>query len=169
MRNIVLWGVLVLILVVVNGQIIGKERVLARGEIMLLELAPRDPRSLLQGDYMALRYRLARKVGRRFSKVASLDGHAVVRLDEHGVARFVRIYDAAQGLQGEEKLLFFRKRGESVRLAGDAFFFQEGQGERYQNARYGELRVDDEGNAVLVGLRDGQLQALPDDEPGQTR
>jgi len=51
-------------------------------------------------------------------------------------------------------LLRFRKRGKSVRLASDAFFFEEGQWETYRGARFGEIRVDDAGSAVLIGLRD---------------
>ena len=62
MRNIVLWAVLAVVLILANWSIVGKERVLANGEIMLLDLAPRDPRSLLQGDYMVLRYSLAQTI-----------------------------------------------------------------------------------------------------------
>ena len=160
MRNGILWGVLLLILAVVNSQIVGKELILDQGGTMLLELAPRDPRSLLQGDYMALRYRMTDEVGRNLSNVASADGHAVVRLGEYGVASFVRVHNANTPIGVGEKLLYFRKRGESVRVASDAFFFQEGDGEVYRNARYGELRVDGDGSAVLVGLRDGAFDAL---------
>ena len=34
------------------------ERILSGGQTVLLELAPVDPRSLMQGDYMALNYAL---------------------------------------------------------------------------------------------------------------
>jgi uncharacterized membrane-anchored protein len=47
-----------------------------------------------------------------------------------------------------------------VRLASDAFFFEEGQGQTYQRARFGELRVADDGSAVLVGLRDEQHELM---------
>ena len=40
----------VFVLVVVNGSIWQKERHLAEGEIVYLELAPVDPRSLIQSD-----------------------------------------------------------------------------------------------------------------------
>jgi uncharacterized membrane-anchored protein len=165
MRNGILWGVLLVILAVVNTQIVGKELILNQGETMLLELAPRDPRSLLQGDYMALRYRMTDEVGRNLSNVASADGHAVVRRGEHGVASFVRLHDGSTPIGVGEELLYFRKRGESVRVASDAYFFQEGDGEFYRNARYGELRVDEGGSAVLVGLRNGVFEALGANEP----
>ena len=65
-----------------------------------------------------------------------------------------------QGVAGGELLLRYRRRGPGVRIASEAFFFEEGQGPVYERARYGELRVDAEGNAVLVRLRDADLREL---------
>jgi uncharacterized membrane-anchored protein len=45
-------------------------------------------------------------------------------------------------------------------LVTDAWFFAEGEAERWQAARYGEFRVDDSGRALLVGLRGAALQPL---------
>jgi len=159
MRNIVLWAVLAVVLILANWSIVSKERVLANGEIMLLELAPRDPRSLLQGDYMALRYSLAQTIMGRLDAPFSATGVAVVRLDENAVASFVRL-DGTDPLAQDERLLLYRKRGESLRIAGEAFFFEEGQDDVYASARYGEVRVDASGEAVLVGLRDSELNRL---------
>jgi uncharacterized membrane-anchored protein len=53
---------LVVILALVNWSIFGKEKQLAEGKIVYLDLAPVDPRSLMQGDYMALRFQLANEV-----------------------------------------------------------------------------------------------------------
>jgi uncharacterized membrane-anchored protein len=160
MRNAVLWGVLAMTLVVANWAILGKERILSSGQTVLIQLAPRDPRSLLQGDYMALRYVLAEEIMRRLDAPFSATGAAVVRLDANGVAEFVRLADAADALAEDERLLGYRKRGASLRLAGEAFFFEEGQQALYENARYGELRVDTRGNGVLVGLRDAEFNVL---------
>ena len=159
MRNIVLWAVLAVVLILANWSIVSKERVLANGEIMLIELAPRDPRSLLQGDYMALRYSLAQTIMGRLDAPFSATGVAVVRLDENAVASFVRL-DGTDPLAQDERLLLYRKRGESLRIAGEAFFFEEGQDEIYASARYGEVRVDASGDAVLVGLRDSEFNRL---------
>jgi len=126
---------------------------------VLLRLAPRDPRSLMQGDYMALRYGMAAEVARVADDAKISDGHAVVQLDNRQVARFVRL-DDGETLRANETLLRFRKRGETVRLASDAYFFEEGQWKTFESARYGELRVDDDGNAVLTGLRDENFQPL---------
>ena len=126
----------VVILGVVNMQILGKERIIADGTVMLLHLAPRDPRSLMQGDYMALRYSMAGRVAPVADDAGISDGHALVQLDDRQVARFVRLYDGEE-LQADEHLLQFRKRGDTVRLASDAYFFEEG---RVGNIQPGPLR-----------------------------
>ncbi|NIS91434.1 MAG: hypothetical protein GTN98_15440 [Woeseiaceae bacterium] len=147
------------ILGLVNSQIMSKEAIVADGHVVLLRLAPRDPRSLLQGDYMALRYRIAEEVASAARDAQLSDGVVVIRLDEDRVAAFEAIYDGQQ-LMANQLLLRFRKRGDSVRLASDAFFFEEGEWPTYQGAVYGELAVNDDGEAVLTGLRGGDRQKL---------
>lgn len=143
----------VAILVFVNLQIAGKERILDEGVTVLLRLAPVDPRSLLQGDYMALRYAMANQVADTAGEAGIRDGAAVIELDERQIAHFVALHEG--GTLGEgQHLLRFRKRGRSVRLASDAWFFEEGQWDTYRSARFGELRVAADGEAVLTGLRD---------------
>lgn len=151
-RLTVIAAATVFILAFVNLEITAKERILREGTTVLLELAPIDPRSLLQGDYMALRYAMADEVARAAAEQGVSDGRIVIELNADGVARFVRIYDGGS-LGEEEHLLQFRKRGESVRLASDAWFFEEGTGESYRGARFGEVRVSKDGEAVLVAVR----------------
>ncbi|WP_455220511.1 GDYXXLXY domain-containing protein [Kaarinaea lacus] len=166
MSNRILFGVLAVILLLANYLIFSKEYVLANGKIMLLELAPRDPRSILQGDYMVLRYRMAREIAQH-SKILTGEGQVVVKLDDKNVAHYQRIYDVSTPPGDNEYLLFYRKRNGVVKIATDAFFFQEQQGKYYSAARYGEVHVSNNGTAVLTGLRDrdfNKLSAMPDEE-----
>ena len=55
---------LVLVLGAVNWSIFAKERIKTNGERIFLALAPVDPRSLMQGDYMALRFEIADRIRR---------------------------------------------------------------------------------------------------------
>lgn len=148
-----------LILAILNIQIWQKERILKDGTTMLLQLAPRDPRSFLQGDYMALRYTMANKVARAAEANGRTDGAVVVRLDANQVAVFKSLY-SGETLKADEFLLQFRKRGDTVRLASDAFFFEEGEDETFAVARFGEISVDKAGSAVLVGMRDKNHQPI---------
>jgi uncharacterized membrane-anchored protein len=153
LRRVTVLVGLVLILAFFNWSVAKKEAVLRDGQTLLIELAPVDPRSLIQGDYMRLEYRLAEHADRSWAR----DGRMVVRLDDRGVAEFVRAHDG-RALGPDELLLQYRRRSGRVRVGSDAFFFQEGHAERYAGAKYGELRVDGSGGSVLVGLRDEALQ-----------
>jgi uncharacterized membrane-anchored protein len=45
-------------------------------------------------------------------------------------------------------------------LVSDAWFFREGEADRWSRAKYGEFRVDPAGKALLVGLRGPELAPL---------
>jgi uncharacterized membrane-anchored protein len=139
----------------VNYSIYAKERIIRTGERIYLELAPVDPRSLMQGDYMALRFRLAEAIEssradpRRDPTLRS----APLALDARRVATL--------GADADALRIRFRIRNGSVWLGTNAYFFAEGTADRYAAATYGEFRLDpDSGEAVLVGLSDAQLNAL---------
>jgi uncharacterized membrane-anchored protein len=142
-------GAVALVLVAVNWKIAAKERIKTHGERILLELAPVDPRSLMQGDYMALRFSLARDID---SEVA---GSLPLAIDANGVA--TKGSDADAGALR----IRYRIRNRDVWLGTNAYFFEEGTAQRYEKARYGEFRVDrGTGEAVLTGLRDENRKPL---------
>jgi len=136
-------------------------------------LAPVDPRSLMQGDYMALRFRLANEVFTSLPKtkdrkrwrhdVAASDGFVVTSLDERNIGSFKSLYKD-QPLSGNEILLRYRVRNGTVKFATNAYFFQEGHGKYYRPARYGQFRVDKKGELLLVEMYDKNLNKL---EPGE--
>ena len=69
-RHLILVG-LVGVCLVFGGMVVQKEAVLEEGHLVLLALAPVDPRSLMQGDYMTLRYAVAVTVRDALSKTNS--------------------------------------------------------------------------------------------------
>jgi uncharacterized membrane-anchored protein len=44
--------------------------------------------------------------------------------------------------------------------ASDAWYFKEGEGKRWDQAKYGEFRIDSNGHALLVNLRGANLEPL---------
>jgi uncharacterized membrane-anchored protein len=140
----------------VNASIYAKERTIASGTTIYLELAPVDPRSLMQGDYMALRFRLAEEIeqARASGKIAERTRRASLDIDARGVATL-------RSGSGGEPAIRFKLRNEAVWLGTNAYFFEEGSAHRFEPARYGEFRLDPQsGEAVLVGLRDEALREL---------
>jgi len=144
----------------VNWQVAGKERLRASGQTVFLELAPVDPRSLMQGDYMALNFKLAQDLSGEVDRKADpAGGIAVLTLDERRVGELARGHSGGP-LQGGELPFRFRVRNGAVWLGTNAFFFHEGEAERYNGAQYGEFRVNADGEAMLVDMRDKDLRKM---------
>lgn len=148
---------LLLALAVPAWQIAAKEQVLHSGQPMLLRLRPVDPRSLIQGDYMELRYAIADQAADAPGLHRS--GALVVRLDPEGIAEWVRVDDGRPLADGERRLRY-RLRAHELRLGAESYFFPEGTGERYERAAFGELIAVEDGESVLVALRDGERRRL---------
>ncbi len=126
MRKYIALLSLIAILALVNATIIGKEKHLAKGTVVYLELAPVDPRSLMQGDYMALRFRMANEIYNALPKenenatrwrhdTDAGDVDVIVSLDENNIGSFRQIH-TDQALQENEIMLHYRVRADTVKL-----------------------------------------------------
>ncbi|HBO52361.1 MAG: GDYXXLXY domain-containing protein [Planctomycetota bacterium] len=159
------------VLAVLNFGIYRNERFIETGEEVYLELAPVDPRSLLQGDYMRLNYRIVGNLRKEFERIrgaAEIEipdaGKIVVRLDERRVASFERIWRPGETLGDKERLLLYRQTDTSrINIGSESFFFEEGQGEAYGKARYGVFKLGKDGRTILRSLADESLVRI---EPG---
>ena len=164
---LLMWSALVL--AALNYGIYAKEQIKARGETLLLELAPVDPRSLMQGDYMRLAYQIARDAPVERLAAGQQRGYVVLRADRNKVARFVRFY-SGEDLASGEKLMRFHVRTDNVehrslRLVPDSFLFQEGHAGYYQNARYGVFKFADAHDYLLTGLAAANRQPITVADP----
>jgi uncharacterized membrane-anchored protein len=147
------------LLAVVDWGIWQRERLLTEGRVVLLRLAPVDPRSLMQGDYMRLNFEVATQAFPFSRRHALADGHIVVALDGQGVGHFRRFADG-RPLAAGEAALRYRVRAGQPNFATNAYFFEEGQAAAFAEAAYGEFRVGKDGEMILTGLRDSRLQPL---------
>jgi len=157
------WGIaasVVAVLAVANAGIWQKENLIAHGQPVYVELAPVDPRSLMQGDFMRLNFRMPGEVQARLDGLTtSQRPRMIARRDERGVASLVRLDDGTALAAEEFRFELTPKDGRWI-LVSDAWFFREGESARWASARYGEFRVDSRGRALLVGLRGARLEAL---------
>ena len=151
--KIVLAVNLILVLAFFAFSVIQKETLIAKGTEVLLRLAPVDPRSLMQGDYMALDFEVTRKIS-----YDSKSGYVVVKVGSDRVAEFVRFQDGKDVNDGELIVRYSRHKGR-LTIGADNYFFQEGSAKKFENAKYGLLKVDSDGNSILIGLcnEDGQF------------
>ncbi|KAA1285190.1 GDYXXLXY domain-containing protein [Alcaligenes faecalis] len=165
----------VLVLGVANVAIVQKERILSDGQTVLLELAPVDPRSLMQGDYMSLNFALSQNLsalswGLPKDVLAKMDAQqwvvVAVKLDENKVAQLKGVYleqDGQERLWSEEgpvaepsdvMRLRMRRHRSNWTPGTDAWFFAEGSADRFDAARYGEFAVVEGGQSLLRAMLD---------------
>lgn len=163
-------GVVMLVLIVTNVSIYGKEQLLKNGAVVILELAPVDPRSLMQGDYMALSYALTRPLQQQLYEQSDAchdsgkgclpaSGKIIVALDAQRRAVHAD-FDKGQPMQPQEVVMKYHSSSSGLNIGTPSYFFQEGHAERFAGARYGEFRVDQEGTALLTSLLDAQGQRI---------
>ena len=176
MRKLYILAVLMLFFAGYAFSVQKMETVLADGRTILLSLAPVDPRALLMGDYMDLRYIVNTDIRAALSKAraardggnasqtksraenTAAEGFAVLSIVNEPVpqgASFIRL-DDGKPLLPEEFLLAYKVRGHTVATVATAFYFQEGTARQYEKARFGQFKVADNGKTVLVGLCDKQ-------------
>jgi len=155
------------VLLLINYSIYSKEKHISEGQVILLKLVPVDPRSLMQGDYMALRFDIA-SVAYNAVEAAephlshyelNYEGVLIVALDDNRVASFLRLDDERAIGEGEAKMQF-RIRTGVVKFATNAYFFQEGHADLYEKAKYGEFKVNSNGELLLTALRDEKFVIL---------
>ncbi|MBH0311834.1 GDYXXLXY domain-containing protein [Alcaligenes faecalis] len=165
----------VLVLGVANVAIVQKERILSDGQTVLLELAPVDPRSLMQGDYMSLNFALSQNLsalswGLPKDVLAKMDAQqwvvVAVQLDANKVAQLKGVYleqDGQERLWTEEgpvaepsdvMRLRMRRHRSNWTPGTDAWFFAEGSADRFDAARYGEFAVVEGGQSLLRAMLD---------------
>lgn len=63
-------------------------------------------------------------------------------------------------LAADEIVIELVSTGSGLRPATDAWYFKEGEAERWSHAKYGEFRIDGNGRALLVNLRGPNLEPL---------
>lgn len=149
---------LCLVLLFVGYNVMAKQQLLKEGKLIFLALAPTDPRSLMQGDYMTLRYEITDGV-----VIDSIPqrGYCVVATDSSGRVVKARFQQAATPKATGEYSIRYRVANKwSISIGAESYFFEEGQAAKYASAIYGGLRVDEDGNSILAGLYDEQLEKI---------
>lgn len=134
----------------------GYEQTLQDGRQVLLRLAPVDPRSLMQGDYMALRFAVDQQLN---ALPERLPDYVHLQLGDGARAVFAGVGEQPTTEPGLVSMRIRRSEG-GASLGPNAFFFQEGTASLYENAHWGGFRVAHDGTALLTSLYDEHLQLL---------
>lgn len=140
--------VLVSTLGLANYAVVQNEDILRNGQPIVLRLAPVDPRSLMQGDYMALNYALMNELNWQVGGLDELRTkrklYVLLNLQANNVASICRVEsEVPRHFAGCEEGIYLPTKSESgfhFVLPSHQFFFPEGMAAHYQQAAYGEFR-----------------------------
>lgn len=121
-----------------------KEESYKSREGFYLKLAPVDPRSLMQGDYMILNYEIVDEAWNKIYEIEDREnkslknGFIAVKLNKDNVAIFK---DVVKQPDNNPDLLYiaFKSNGYQLKINADSFFFQEGNAHLYENAKYSKV------------------------------
>ncbi|MHC5353836.1 GDYXXLXY domain-containing protein [Myroides sp. LJL115] len=137
-----------------------KQSIIDKGELVLLELAPQDPRSLMQGDYMTLYYTLYNEISMEKLDLPQ-QGYLILELDSLKVGKLVNSSALLENSSPGQVLIKYKKnKWGRVVLSADYFYFQETKADIYENAQYAALKVDSKGNCIIVGLYDKAVKPI---------
>ena len=158
-----------LLLVFVGDRIGDRARVAEQGRTVLLPLVPLGPRDMSHGDRIELIYELPGIAGELRAGNWPNEGAVAVTLDEASVARSTRRYADGQ-LAGSEIALNYRFAAtgpgfwpsDRPRLTfGDSFFLVTDRPiTDYLDARFAVLRVDSQGDSVVIGLANNEAKLI---------
>ncbi|MCO5088378.1 MAG: GDYXXLXY domain-containing protein, partial [Methylobacteriaceae bacterium] len=134
------------------------EDVLANGRIVYIALRPVDPRSLIQGDYMAVAFNVDRLPAPRGVKGEVV---AFADIDDRSIATIQGLAAPGAKPQGNQIAVKLRQKSRRWFVGTDAYFFEEGRADDFAHAKYGQFRLGADGRLLLVAMTDGNLKVLP--------
>ena len=163
-RNNILVATLILFALFFIRAVLQKEETIKEGRLVLLPLAPVDPRSLIQGDYMRLNYAINTDL--RLTEMNREEmhkrGYVFLALDEQNRGTFKGISNDLPAVDSEDVVAvkYFNWDGFTLSVGAESYFFQEGKDSLYEQAKFGGLRIDPQGNSVLIGLFKENLEQI---------
>lgn len=146
----------VMILGLINFSIYRKQQILQSGARVFLELRPVDPRSLMQGDYMRLAYKLEQNLGSNTPNRNQNARELWVKVDAQHIGTASRV---ASGKPAANEYIFKFNRGQ---IQPNSFMFQEGHADIYAMARYAVFTFakGSRSDYVLSALADKDLRTI---------
>ncbi len=173
MKRLVIIVLLITTLGIVNGMVWHKEQLIKNGTRIILALAPVDPHSIMQGDYMALRYKFPKWLSeRKHRNNIPLFGLLVLERNiKNSTAKVIKVYgydhikklrvNSPGKLKVDQYLMRYKKgRWNQVQFGVRSFFFQQGHGKYYSKARFADIRVGSNGEFILVDMLNDKLQSI---------
>lgn len=161
MKKILVFLNLVILLTLFSWSVY-KEESYQKMNTFYFATSPVDPRSLMQGDYMVLNYRVT-DTALQFLRKDDKDmrkGYIRIKLNARKEAEFIRIDKKLLPSVDNEISIAFTRNYDGIDIGVNSFMFQEGEGNKYSRAAYGEVILLKNGKLRLKNLTDENFKVL---------
>ena len=139
------------------GTVVNNEINLKSAQEIIVKLAPRDPRSLLQGDYIILTYDITHATQKAI-KGKNMKKFRVVLTPENNIYKFKEVLTMTQNYsikQGEVLMNGNVQKRYRVVFGIENYFVEEGTGRNVErSAKYARLKITSKGDAFISELLD---------------
>jgi len=136
------------ILITLNSLILNKEKEIAKSQEIKVALSPVDPRSLIQGDYMRLRYKVP---SQNYIKDIN-KGKFLITIDDKGFVLDYQLYKDQMIKKNQALLNFRRKKWGNIFIGSESYLFEEGKADYYAKATHAIFYLSPTGSTILKGL-----------------
>lgn len=168
-KYIIISANLLVLIIVALIHIFKSEQIISTGQDIYLKLAPKDPRSIMQGDYMTLNMDINNKIRtyiheetnffegdysdwrKEKTKELCLLQYVVISKDSSNV---VRLQDNIKPKSENEVIIRLSHEDKYPIVPIKSFFFEEGSGDKYSDAQYAHVKVDLLGYFKVIALAD---------------
>ena len=132
-----------------------KEESYKKENTIILELAPKDPRSLMQGDYMTLNYQMRNEFNTANpSYYDSSKAFIMIEADDKGVSHYSGISPNLVKNSIKVKDVY------TFDIGANSYFIKEGTSSHFDNAKYVKLYLLKSGKVRIYKLLDGNFKEL---------
>ncbi|MFK4784949.1 GDYXXLXY domain-containing protein [Fusobacterium sp. MFO224] len=146
------------LLIVYFGYSINIEKSNLKKDSFYLELLPVDPRSLIQGDYMKLSYKI---VNDSYKDIYNLkEGYIKISIDNKNIGHYMNVETLLSPLSNNEKLIYFNQLYNGLDIGINSYLFQEGKGYLFQKAKYAEVIISKNKKLRVKHLLDNNFKTI---------
>lgn len=145
MRAKIFLGAACLLTVLLGGYAYYTQAARQNAPVFYFEMAPVDPRAMLSGDYMALSY--------------ELENAARADLRGRGTLTFYAAPNSVVQAGNTKRPVKIAYHGRRFKLPHQ-FYFQEGTGQKYENAAYAQMRRLPGGRFLIDALTDENFNEI---------
>jgi len=156
LKSIIIVVNLIAVIIFINTQIVKKEFLKKNGDLVYIELKKHRSYTTYDDKSIKIDYQIDSLL--KYNDVP-YKGYIIFTKDSNSVAKKVRIQSKRKPLNEDEFLTKYID-GSMFSIGIDQYYFTEGRGKFFEKAKYAGVKISKQGDPILIGLYNENLQQL---------